>query len=60
MTHRGFIFKTCSCQRKHNFLGFTQLILLHLPKLQCLQSVSVQVLKYVHAKVKYVQAGMRH
>lgn len=58
MTHRGFIFQTCNCQRKHNFLSFTQFILLRKLKLQCLITASVHVLKYLHAGAKYVQEEM--
>lgn len=60
MTHRGFIFQTCNCQRKHNFLALTQFILLHTLKLQSLITASVYVLKYLHAEAKYVQEEMHH
>lgn len=60
MTRRGFNFQTCNCQRKHNFLAFTQFILQHTLKLQCLITASVYVLKYLHAEAKYVQEEMHH
>lgn len=59
MTHRGYIFQTCNCRRSRNFLAFTQFILLHTLKLQCITAF-VYVLKYLHAEAKYLQEEMHH